>query len=193
MTSRNPTVGVATPTIPPRSNFLQRNVGSVLQQTYPVTQMSISVDHERLGAAGNRQRALDGINTDWVAFLDDDDAFMPQHVEKLLHLAQETDADYVFSWFEVVAGYDPFPQHFGKVFDPTAPHHTTITVMVRTELAKTVGFRDPADGDGAGGSGEDWDFTLRCIEAGAKIVHLPERTWWWYHNTHNTSGRNDRW
>jgi glycosyltransferase involved in cell wall biosynthesis len=181
------TVGVAIPAIPPRSNLLQRAVGSVLQQTYPVTQLSISVDHERLGAAGNRQRALDGITTDWTAFLDDDDAFMPEHVAKLLDFAHQMNADYVFSWFEVVAGYDPFPQHFGKKYDVTAPHHTTITVLVKTELAKSVGFRP------AGGGGEDWDFTLRCIEAGATIEHLPERTWWWFHNTSNTSGRPDRW
>jgi glycosyltransferase involved in cell wall biosynthesis len=182
------TVAVAIPSIPVRPDLLQRAVGSVLRQTYPVRQLSISVDHERLGAAGNRQRALNGVaaDTDWVAFLDDDDAFMPEHIEKLVNFARETGADYVFSWFQVVAGGDPFPQHFGKKYDVTAPHHTTITVMVKTELAQSVGFR-PA------GGGEDWDFTLRCIEAGAKIEHLPERTWYWYHDTQNTSGRPDRW
>lgn len=189
------TVGVAIPSIPVRSGLLQRAVGSVLGQTYPIRQISISVDHERLGAAGNRQRALDGIadDTDWVAFLDDDDTFMPQHVEKLVNFARETGADYVFPWFEVVQGIDPFPQHFGKKYDVTVPTHTTITVLVRTELAKSIGFQRPPNGDGAGGSGEDWDFTLRCIEAGARIEHLPERTWYWYHNSGNTSGRNDRW
>lgn len=180
------TVGVAVPAIPVRSALLQRAVGSVLGQTYPVRQLSIAVDHERLGAAANRQRALDGIRTDWVAFLDDDDAFMPEHVQKLTSFAQDTGADYVFSWFEVVNGYDPFPQHFGKKYDVHEPHHTTITVLVKTELAKSVGFR-------TAGGGEDWDFTLRCIEAGAKIEHLAERTWWWYHDTQNTSGRPDRW
>lgn len=180
------TVGVAVPAIPPRSNLLQRAVGSVMAQTYPVSQVSISVDHERFGAARNRQRALDGINTDWVAFLDDDDAFMPQHVEKLIAFARDTQADYVFSWFEVVNGVDPFPQHFGKKYNVAEPHHTTITVLVRTALARAIGFRDA-------GGGEDWNFTLRCIEAGAKIEHLPERTWYWHHDSHNTSGRPDRW
>lgn len=189
MTSTAPdAVAVAIPSIPMRVDLLQRAVGSVLRQTYPVQRLSISVDHERLGAAGNRQRALNGVpaDVDWVAFLDDDDAFMPEHIEKLVNFAHETNADYVFSWFEVVQGIDPFPQHFGKRYDVTDPHHTTITVLVKTDLAKEVGFR-PA------GGGEDWDFTLRCIDAGATIEHLPERTWWWYHNTHNTSGRPDRW
>lgn len=182
------TVGVAVPSIPVRANLLQRAVGSVLGQTYPIRQISISVDHERLGAADNRQRALDGIagDTDWVAFLDDDDTFMPQHVEKLINFARETGADYVFPWFEVVQGIDPFPQHFGKKYDVTAPTHTTITVLVRTELAQEIGFRDA-------GGGEDWNFTVRCIEAGARIEHLPERTWYWFHDSQNTSGRPDRW
>lgn len=184
--SETDTVGVVIPAIPVRSQLLQRAVGSVLAQTFPVSQISVSVDHWRNGAAWNRQNALDAIGTKWTAFLDDDDAFMPEHIEKLVHFADDTGADYVFSWFEVVNGYDPFPQHFGKKYDVTNPTHTTITVLVKTELAKYVGFQ-PA------GGGEDWDFTLRCIELGAKIEHLPERTWYWHHDSGNTSGRPDRW
>jgi glycosyltransferase involved in cell wall biosynthesis len=174
------------PSIPPRALMRDRAMGSIWQQTYPVSQLSLSVDHEKSGAAANRQRALDGITTEWTAFLDDDDAFLPLHVEKLVRFAQDMDADYVFSWFHVINGVDPFPQHFGKKYDVKEPTHTTITVLVKTELARSIGFR-PA------GGGEDWDFTVRCIEAGATIEHLPERTWNWYHGGHNTSGRADRW
>lgn len=193
MTSLDPTVGVAIPSIPPRTEMLYRALGSVRNQTYPVSQVSIATDHWHQGAATTRQRALDGITTEWVSFLDDDDALMPTYTEKLVRFAQDTGADYVFPWFEVVGGHDPFPQHFGKVYNMAEPTHTTITVMVKTELAKSVGFRDPEGGDGAGGSGEDWDFTLRCIEAGATIMHYPERLFWYFHNSGNTSGRNDRW
>jgi glycosyltransferase involved in cell wall biosynthesis len=173
--------------------MLRRAVGSVRAQTYPVDQISISTDHRREGAAANRQRALSGVMTEWVAFLDDDDVFKPQHIEHLVRFAQDTGADYVFPWFEVVGGMDPFPQHFGKVYDMANPTHTTIVTMVKTELAKEVGFINPPGGDGGGGSGEDWDFTLRCIEAGATIMHLPERTWLWSHHLANTSGQPHRW
>ena len=174
------------PSIPPRALMRDRAMGSVWQQTYPVSQLSLSMDHEKAGAAANRQRALEGIATDYVAFLDDDDAFLPMHVEKLVRFAQDTRADYVFSWFTVIGGADPFPQHFGKKYDVNAPHHTTMTVMVRTELAKSVGFHEAP-------GGEDWAFTLGCIKAGAVIEHLPERTWLYHHGAHNTSGRADRW
>jgi hypothetical protein len=135
---------------------------------------------------------LDGITTEWVAFLDDDDEFLPFHVKHLVRFAQESGADYVFPWFTVVGGVDPFPQHFGKRYDVTAPHHTTMTVMVRTELAKSVGFKSP-EGAHPGWGGEDWQFTLDCISAGAKIEHLPEVTWRYHHDSGNTSGRPERW
>lgn len=184
--SRDPSVGVAIPSIPPRTELLYRALGSVRAQGYPVDQVSISTDHRREGAAATRQRALDGITTEWVFFCDDDDEFRPFHVEHLIRFALESDADYVFSWFDVVGGIDPFPQHFGKKYDTNAPHHTTMTVAVRTDLAKSVGFRDAA-------GGEDWGFTLGCIAAGAVIEHLPERTWLYHHDSANTSGRPDRW
>lgn len=174
------------PSIPPRLALRERALGSVWAQTYPVSQVSLAIDHQKAGAAVTRQCALDGITTEWTAFLDDDDGFYPQHVEKLVRFAQDTDADYVFSWFDVIQGVDPFPQHFGKKYDTSAPHHTTMTVLVKTELAKSVGFSDTP-------GGEDWGFTLGCIEAGATIEHLPERTWAYFHNTQNTSGRPDRW
>lgn len=182
----NPTVGVAIPTIPPRSELLCRALRSVQAQTYPVSQVSIATDHTRQGAASTRQRALDGITTEWCAFLDDDDEFLPFHVEHLVRFAQSSGADYVFSWFDVVGGSDPFPQHFGKTYDMDNPTHTTVTTLVRTELAQSVGIT-------MGPGGEDWIFTVRCIEAGAKIMHLPERTWLWHHDSRNTSGRPDRW
>lgn len=182
----SPTVGVAIPSIPPRTQLLYRALGSVRAQTYPVDQVSIATDHRREGAASTRQRALDGITTEWVFFCDDDDEFRPFHVEHLIRFAQESGADYVFSWFDVVGGCDPFPQHFGKRYSMADPHHTTMTVAVRTELAKAVGFKDTP-------GGEDWGFTLGCIEAGATIEHLPERTWIYHHDSRNTSGRPDRW
>lgn len=191
--TQSPTVGVAIASIPPRDEMLVRAVRSVRAQTYPVTQISIATDHGREGAPTTRQRALDGINTEWCVFLDDDDALMPPYVEKLIRFAQKTGADYVFPWFKVIGGQDPFPQHFAKPYDMDNPTHTTITVMVKTELAKSVGFRDMHNGDPNAVSGEDWDFTLRCIEAGAKIMHFPERLWYWMHHGANSSGRSDRW
>ena len=196
-------VTVAIPSIPPRAHLLRRAVDSVLNQSWhSVAGLSIAVDNRKEGAGITRQRALDGVNTDWVAFLDDDDEFMPYHIELLMQHALETDADYVFSWFKVannglILERDPvFPTtHFTEPWDNDNPRQTTITVLVKTELAKAVGFVTAPDGKLVDGQrfGEDYLFTLGCVAAGGKISHLVEHTWLWHHDSRNTSGRPDRW
>lgn len=162
-----------------RNGMLARAEQSARAQSYPCD-VVLAEDVHGMGAAVTRNHGLMLVNTEWTAFLDSDDEMDPGHVEKLIGCARETGADYVYPWFRVVGGLDPFPMFFGKPWDNTAPHSTTITILVRTELARRVGFRDIP--------WEDWDFTLRCIDAGAKIVHHPERTWTWHHHGRNSSG-----
>lgn len=162
--------------------------------------MEIEIDAQRTGAPATRQRALDRVTTPLVAFLDDDDEFMPFHLKALLDHMRETDADYVYSWFRAVspAGrilmFDPvFPEtHFTNEFDPENPIETTIVTLVKTELAKQVGFKALNRGHDAN-TGEDYGFTLGCVAAGAKIRHLVQHTWFWHHDSGNTAGRSDRW
>ena len=193
-------ITVAIPTIPPRSVHLKRAIESVAVQTRPAEAVSIATDTRREGAARTRQRALEAVRTEWTAFLDDDDQFFPAHLAKLTACARETGADYVFSHYIVQGGTDPHARWFGVPWDDARPRQTTITVLVRTELAKLVGFQTPQEGRTIDGQrwGEDYSFTLGCLEAGAKIVHLPEKTWFWHHHSGpggfgNTSGRPDRW
>lgn len=185
-----PGVTVVTPwhTARERNGMLARASRSVEAQTVPVEHIKAR-DVHGMGAAVTRNHGLALVETEWTAFLDSDDELDPDHVEQLLTCAAETGADYVYPWFRVVGGSDPFPMFFGKEFDPEQPNSTTITVLVRTELAQSIGFEsDPA----VSVSGEDFLFTLRCIEAGARIVHHPARTWTWFHTGMNTSGRPDR-
>lgn len=191
-------VTVAIPSIPPRAALLARAVGSAVHQSLPPSAISISVDNLRDGAAINRQRALDAVDTEWTAFLDDDDEFYPMHIERLMCAALEQEADYVYSYFDIARGGDPLG-HLGKVFDPGDIRQTTITVLVRTTLAKEVGFVQwTDDGQLIDGQryGEDYAWTVGCVNAGGKLYHLPEQTWVWHRDNYespNTSGRPDRW
>lgn len=185
-----PGVTVVTPFHAQRraNGMLERAAASVRAQTVPVHHV-LAEDIHHMGAAVTRTCGLALVDTEWTAFLDSDDEMDPDHVEQLLACAAETGADYVYPWFRVAGGTDPFPMFFGKPFDPAAPNSTTITILVRTELAKQIGFtRDPAVQVG----GEDFKFTLDCIAAGARIVHHPARTWTWWHTGSNTSGLPDR-
>jgi hypothetical protein len=174
---------------------LHRALRSIQVQTLPAAAISIATDVDREGAAVTRQRALDAVQTAWTAFLDDDDEFAANHLHDLLWHANETEADYVYSWFIPVSGFDPFPaHHYTNPFNPANPIQTTITILVRTELAQSVGFAlMDGDADQRGWGGEDYRFTLGCIAAGAKISHLVQRTWYWHNGGGNTSGLPSRW
>lgn len=185
-------ITVVTATIPPRAALLTRAVRSVAQQTMQPRAHFIVWDHDREGAPPTRHRGLMQVTTPWVAFLDDDDELMPHHLQRLSEHAVETGADYVYSWFEVVGGRDPFPPtHFSEPFDPANPIETTITTLIRTDLAQAIGFH--AMNRGEANTGEDYGMLLGCLKVGANISHLVERTWYWHHDSHNTSGRPDRW
>lgn len=190
-------ITVVTPAHPARlrNGMLDRAVRSVGMQTSPPAAHSIAVDLRGEGAAPTRQRALEAVQTEWVAFLDSDDVFLERHLELLSKHAVERNADFVYSWYKILdaAGRiledDPvFPvTHYLDPFDPENPIETTVTTLVRTELAKSVGFHALDRGHNSN-SGEDAAFTLGCLAQGAKISHLVRKTWLWSHHGMNTSG-----
>lgn len=185
-------ISIAIASIPPRFNTtLPRAIASIERQSLRPDAVHISYDINKEGAPQTRQRALDGVTTPWVAFLDDDDEMHSHHLHELMKAAQEQEADFVYSWFDSPCGFDPFPMNRGKPWDPNNPVETTITVLVRTELAQEVGFEDFTPYPTV--SGEDRFFTLGIMALGAKIYHLPMNTWIWHNCGGNTSGRSDRW
>jgi glycosyltransferase involved in cell wall biosynthesis len=181
VTGPDPVVSVVVPYHAARvkNGMLKRAADSVNGQTAPHHLIAVE-DTQRQGAAATRQGGLDQVTTPWTAFLDSDDELDPTHLAQLLACATETGADYVYPWFRVKGGRDPFPMFFGRPWDDAHPHSTTITILVRTELAQQVGFRNVA--------GEDFTFTKDCVIAGAKIIHHPARTWTWWHHQSNSSG-----
>lgn len=185
-------VTAAIAAIPPRAdNLLLDAVRSVASQTVELSGgTSVAMDVNREGAARTRQNALDTVKTEWVAFLDDDDFWYPHHVETLLKLQQRTGADFLYSWFD---GNNPFPMHRGRQFDIKEPHHTTMNVMVRTSIAKQVGFVLPDGPLHQDWMGEDWLFVLGCANAGAKFAGTAEVTWHYRLHGHHTSGLPARW
>lgn len=166
------------------NGMLERAAASVRAQSYP-TELVLARDVHGMGAAVTRNHGMAEVTTEWTAFLDSDDTMDPDHIEQLVTCAEQTGADYVYPWFRVQGGSDPFPMFFGRPWDDDNPHQVPITILVRTGLARSVGFHNPP---GWERGGEDWAFTLGCVAAGAMIVHHPERTWTWVHHGRNSSG-----
>jgi hypothetical protein len=196
--AEQPAVTACIPSIPPRATGLrQRALASVLSQEYPPAAIAVAIDNGRAGAWVMRQRLLAMVRTPWLAWLDDDDAWHPNHLARLLWAQQRTRADLVFSYFRPVGMGDPLG-HFGRPFDPAHPHATTMMFLVRTGLARQVGFTPPPPGHTTDNAGEDARFIQGVIDAGGRIVHTPDVTWdWTWHPNDpggpNTSGLPDRW
>lgn len=186
-----PAATVAIPTIPPRSQLLERALVSAHAQTVPVA-VVVAVDEDREGEWTTRNRALALVETEWTAFLDDDDELLPGHVEMLLARQRETGADVVYPWFAVVwddGHEDPkwgAPVGFDMPFDAgrlRSANYIPVTTLVRTSLALEVGgFPEPGPPHA---QMVDWGFLLRMVDAGASFAHLPAVTWAWHRHGGN--------
>ena len=189
------TVSVCIPSIPTRSHLLKSRVlPSVLTQTHPVSEICISLDIKKEGAWENRNNATRMANSEWVAFLDDDDEFQPHHVKTLLTAAREQQADVVWGWFDVIGGSDPFPMHRGRQWDVNDPHIFPITCMVRRSLIFDANAKFMPDNHNYGAwEHQDFPFWKSSHDAGGKFFGISDITWNWYHHETNTSGLPGRW
>ena len=191
-------VTVVIPSIQEREGtFLQKAVHSVQEQTIGFENLDLHVvsDTGGFGPAVMRNVGVGSADTEWIAFLDDDDWLFPHHLEVLLKAAEMSGADVVWPWFEVFGGTDPFPQNRGRQWDYDNPHVFPITALVRRSSFNEVGgfvplseaVPDPNDPERLVG-GEDWRLWTDLSRAGAKFFHHDETTWTWRHHSSNTSG-----
>lgn len=195
----SPLVTVVIPTIKPRRGFLRRAVNSVMAQTIGVPPIEIAIDREHQGAAATRNRALMNVKTPWVAFLDDDDYFLPNHLEVLLNAASGEHDIYYTGCKVIGPNFETIPMQeewgrFGKEFDAEILRQGScipVTSLVPTELAQLARF-GPPNHDPLSWY-DDWGFYLRALDKGASFLHIPEVTWVWHHHGRNTSGQGDRW
>jgi glycosyltransferase involved in cell wall biosynthesis len=181
-------ITVVIPTIAGREAMLARALASVQAQTMPC-QVIVELDSDRRGAAAARNRALAKVDSEWVAFCDDDDEWYPNHLRLCARHARLTGADVVYPGYDI-DGDDPIGC-FGIPFDPFLLHrrnYIPVTTLCRTELVRKVGgFSDRPDENGD--PCEDWGLWLALLDAGATFSHLPQRTWLWHNNANGTRGR----
>ncbi len=134
------------------------------------------------GASKARNNGIEHATGDYIAFLDSDDRFVPEKLEKHLQAinkVSEKNASYFgFSRLQVDRGLDKYwvkPQkgpsdfsHFDTYLLCTHGWAQTSTQVLSSLLAKQVLFNEALP------SSQDADFALRCWSAGANMVFLPE-------------------
>lgn len=134
----------------------------------------------QIGGGAARNFACRSANGEYLAFLDDDDEFMPDKIETQLRFILENNLDMCWqdiSWFDESGKLvehrrldhcSDFSQqgllraHLLKSISPTS-----IYMLKKSLFDKTEGFGEVA-------TGQDWWLMLRCIETGAKIGYMPE-------------------
>lgn len=179
------------PHIYTRPDLMARAMQSVdAQHLHPDVTLVVT-DNERLGAGAMRNRGIALADTQWVAFMDDDDELYPEHLAVLVAHATETGADVIWPWYELIGTSDPLPASFlGRQWNRNEPHTFPITTLVRTSYAKQATFPPPERTDFGG---EDWHFWMQLDRLDAKFSHVAQRTWKWHHHGGNTSGVPSRW
>lgn len=202
----SPLVSVIVPTYK-RAGRLDAALRSILAQTYTNIEIVVANDNEpgsewdaktseavsslgggqlrvvrtagRVGGGAARNLACHEAAGEYLAFLDDDDEFLPDKVETQLAFMLERGLD--MSWQDV-SWYD----ERGRLVEHRCPDHcddfsregllrahlltpispTSIYMLKRSLFDRTEGFGEVA-------TGQDWWLMLRCIEAGARIGYMP--------------------
>lgn len=189
------TVAVCIPTIPPRAELLQRALRSVEVQTRLPDEVVVIEDERGAGAATTRNVAWREASTDYVAFLDDDDELLPQHLEVLMAAAEHSRVDLYYSWFEIEGAWpghdfyeDPLATMYnghlvhplGIPFGEEQARHLrkyafipTTTVVRKVTLGLSGGFPEPQPPY----LNEEHGAWNRLLDVGAKFEHVPQRTW----------------
>ena len=179
-------VTVITPSLPERTVLLGRAIGSVRGQTRQPYEHLIALDYALHGDGHvARNRLVAAATTEWVAFLDDDDAWRPRHLEVMLQVEAEQESDIVCSLIEWT-GDGPTANHscdFTTVrasnwFNPSA-------ALVRRSLLLDVGgFPAPAPP-----MWDDWAAWIAMLNAGARYActHDPSASVIYYWHGGNIS------
>jgi glycosyltransferase involved in cell wall biosynthesis len=165
-------IAVVTPTLPGRESLLNECRESVKNQVVSVPVFhAVGVDYNKEGSALTRNKIVKGLPSeyDWIAFLDDDDLFLPEHLQTLLNEAG--DADVIYPSLQTV-GFT-WANYFVRDFDPDRlrrENFIPVTVLMRRSLFDRVGgFKNCWV--------EDHDLWVRCLDAGARFKFVPKATW----------------
>jgi len=175
-------VSAITAAIPSRLDRLSEACESVRAQTVPVDEHLIAIDYARRGTARVVTQLAMAARNEWVATLEDDDLWLPNHIAVLLDgLVDSRNDGPCTSGFCADIVY-PYCRVEGRDWDPNSPfdaerlkreNYIPATTLIRRSLiAELGGWRD-----GVQHGWEDWDFWLRALAAGARFHCVPVVTW----------------
>ena len=190
-----PLISVITPTWQRHDLLLDRCIPSVAAQDYPAVQHVIVSDgpdnvlagkiagrscgavvwdalpaHDPAARWGHwaRLRGLELATGEYIAYLDDDNAFRPGHLAKLA-AALNADPSAGFAYSQIMM-HNGGSSYVVGVPPPAYGQIDTSAIMHRRRLLDTATWRDE------GQVTIDWDIVERWLHAGTGWAHVPEVT-----------------
>lgn len=139
------------------------------------------VNQARPGASGSRNAGAAATTAEFIAFLDDDDAWRPEHLARAMAELERTGADAAVSGLCRIR-HDGTVQNIvmppaqavgGRLFDKNFGL-TGSNIVIRRSAFEHIGGFDPALP-----VFNDWDFAIRMITAGIPYCVAPELTVEW--------------
>ena len=134
---------------------------------------------ENSGPADTRNFLVEAASHDWIAWLDQDDIWLPNKLELQFEAAERNGADFVYTNAELFGDTheigkfrnNPASMPEGDVFEALVDDNfiTTAGVMVRRQLVLDVGGHDISVA-----GVDDWDMWLKIAATGAKFAAIPE-------------------
>jgi teichuronic acid biosynthesis glycosyltransferase TuaG len=137
----------------------------------------VILNRENRGAAYSRNQALKAVRGDFVAFLDADDLWTAEKLEKQLQFMQVAKADASFTGYSII---DRLGRPSGKTIDTTPRGIVDYGDALRKRATlgcSTVMLRKQSIGDAlmpAIRTGQDYAFWLLLLRSGLFFHHLPE-------------------
>ena len=140
---------------------------------------------QNLGIARATNLGLRAARAEYVAFMDHDDVLEPDAVYHLLHTAQQTDADFIYSdearTDEKIVSIADVKARPAFSYDYYLSHPYFVHMLcVRRSVAYQIGGWDETMTISA-----DVDFVLRILEAAKMVAHTPRVLYRW--RTHGSS------
>lgn len=174
-----------------RAGLVSRAVRSVLDQTHQAVEVIVVDDgssddtgtvirgfadprvrylrHEQArGACAARNSGIDAAQGQWMAFLDDDDRFLPRKIERQLEVSEGCVA--VVTAFQRLGGSHPRVLGMQTIELSHLRRGNRFSgsgILARADVARELRFDESLP------RGQDWDFLIRLVASGP-VRYLPE-------------------
>lgn len=189
-----------------RPDFLEKSLASVLAQTYPLSQIIIVDDcsptslihllekikdprieyvrlEENSGANVARNIGIQKSTSEWVAFLDDDDAWYPEKIDKQMHIVKSRFIACVTSYSDMYSKQNAATFNESIVSQQRLKNGNPYCGTSGLIVKRSILIENPFDEDLP--SGQDWDMYVRLSHI-SDIAYIPEPLLYFRRGSHES-------